>query len=256
MTLPDPGGAQSPVGREAHGLLGGRVRLVQPVGGYRAAIDPVLLAAAVPAGPGMSVLDLGAGAGAASLCLAARIQGVQVTGLELQPELVACAVDGAAQSGLSDRVAFLAGDLARPPRTLARQSFDHVMANPPYLRTGEHTPAPNPSKAAANGEGDAGLRAWIDAAVRFLRPRGRLTMIHRADRFDEVVGCLSGRFGAVSLLPVWPRAGEPAKRVVVSARLGARGPARLLPGLVLHMEDGRFTPAAEAVLRDAAPLSS
>ena len=63
-------------------LFGGRVKLRQPVDGYRVAIDPVLLAAAVPARDEDPVLDIGCGTGAASLCLAARVQGCKVVGLE------------------------------------------------------------------------------------------------------------------------------------------------------------------------------
>lgn len=234
-------------------LLGGRVRLAQPAGGYRVAVDPVLLAAGVPARPGERALDLGAGVGAASLCLAARVPGVSVTGIELQPGLAALADANAAASGLAGRVRVVAGDLLAPPPEIA-PGFDHVLANPPYMRAGAHTPPPDAGRAAAHGEGEAALADWVACAARFLRPKGTVTFVHRADRFDELVSLLRGRFGEVTLIPVWPGGGKPARRVLVRARLGVRGPARLLPGLVLHGPDGGYTAEAEAVLRDAAPL--
>jgi tRNA1(Val) A37 N6-methylase TrmN6 len=99
------------------------------------------------------------------------------------------------------------------------------------------------------------VAGWLDACVRRLAPRGRLTLVHRADRLDHVMAALAGRLGAITIFPLWPTAGEPAKRVLATGRKGARGPARLSPGLILHDRDGRFTPEAEAVLRDGAPLA-
>nr|WP_211106580.1 methyltransferase [Nitrospirillum iridis] len=243
-------------------MLNGRVRLLQPAHGYRAAIDPVLLAAATPAAGGDRVLDLGCGAGAAAFCLAARVDGVRVTGLELQPAAVQLARRNAALNGVADRVRITLADLTQAPGhlppggdpDLVAGRFDHVMTNPPFHPGGRHTRSPRPGKATSHGEGTADLATWIAAAARLLAPRGTLTMIHRADRVDEILARLTGRFGAVSVFPLWPRATVEAKRVIVRARLGARSPARLLPGLVLHGEGGRYTAAADAVLRDGGAL--
>jgi tRNA1(Val) A37 N6-methylase TrmN6 len=243
-------------------LLNGRVRLLQPAQGYRAAIDPVLLAAATPAEEGDRVLDLGCGAGAASFCLAARLPGVRVAGLELQAEAADLARRNAALNDVATRVRITLGDAALAPAHLPSGSdpdlvagrFDHVMTNPPFYPGGRHTRSPRAGKAVSHGEGTADLATWVAAAARLLAPRGTLTMIHRADRVDEILARLAGRFGAVVLYPLWPRAGAEAKRILIRARLGARTPARLLPGLVLHGEGGRYTPAADAVLRDGAAL--
>ena len=101
---------------------------------------------------------------------------------------------------------------------------------------------------------ELGLEAWLDVALRFLKPRGRLAVVHRADRLDELITALGGRCGEVTVFPFWPRAGEPARRVVVRARKAVRTPAQLLPGLVLHSADGAFTPEAEQILREGKPL--
>ncbi|WP_307718731.1 tRNA1(Val) (adenine(37)-N6)-methyltransferase [Azospirillum sp. B4] len=243
-------------------LLGGRVRLLQPAQGYRAAIDPVLLAAATPAAGADRVVDLGCGAGAAAFCLTARLDGVRVAGLEVQAAAADLARRNAELNGVASRVRITLGDTAQAPAHLPAGSdpdlvsgrFDHVMTNPPFYPGARHTRSPRVGKAASHGEGTADLATWIAAAARLLAPRGTLTMIHRADRVDEILARLAGRFGAVVLYPLWPRAGVEAKRVIIRARLGARSPARLLPGLVLHGEGGGYTPAAEAVLRDGAGL--
>jgi tRNA1(Val) A37 N6-methylase TrmN6 len=235
-------------------LLGGRVRLRQPEAGYRAAIDPVLLAASVPAGDDDTVLDIGCGAGAASLCLAARVAGCRVTGLEQQLALVRLAGDNAALNGVAGRFSAMVGDLLQPPPRLGPGSFDHVMANPPFLEAGAATPPPDPAKRAANVEGAADLAAWVRFAAAMVRPKGSVTFIHRADRVEHVLGAMAGRLGEIVLFPLWPGAGKPAKRILVRARKGVASPSRLAPGLVLHRPDGGFTEAADAVLRHGAAL--
>lgn len=249
--------AASPEDREAapvDRLLRGRVELAQPPGGYRAAIDPVLLAAAVPAESGARVLDLGCGVGAAALCLLARLADVQVTGLEQQPDLVRLAQQNAAANGWGDRFAVLGGDLLRPPETVADGGFDHAMANPPYLEAGRADVSADPLRAAANVEGEAKLADWIAALTQSVRRKGTVTVIHRADRLPELLAALHGRAGEIVVCPLWPSAGRDAKRVIVRARVGVATPARIGPGLILH-RDGGFTPEARAVLEEAQGLS-
>jgi tRNA1(Val) A37 N6-methylase TrmN6 len=235
-------------------LLGGRVRFSQPARGYRVALDPVLLAAAVPARAGERVLDAGAGTGAASLCLAARLPECRIVGLELQRPLQRIASHNVTQNGLDARVEMVEGRLERPPPRLAAASFDHVMTNPPYLAASGASPSPDRERALAYVETSLDLAGWLAGCLRTLRHDGCLTLIHRADRLSEVLAALLGRAGQVIVLPLWPAAGRAAKRMLVQARKGARGPLRLLPGLVLHDEHGGFEPWLEDVLRHGRAL--
>ena len=233
-------------------LLGGRLAFLQPRRGYRAAIDPVLLAAAVTAAAGERVLDVGTGSGAAALCLAARVPECRIVGLERDPELLAIARRNFAAQGGELRL--VAGDLFAPPPEIVGTPFDHVLSNPPFHRPGSATP-PRTATGRAAHLGDSELGAWIAACLARLRQLGRLTLIHRADQLDVILAALAGRAGDTIVYPFWPEAAaSAAKRVIVSARKTARGPLRLAPGLVLHQPDGRFTPAAEAILRDGAAL--
>lgn len=231
-------------------LLGGRVRFTQPAAGYRAAIDPVLLAAGVPARPGEHVLEGGLGAGAAALCLLARVPGARVTGVEIDPALAAIALENAVanQAALTVETADVLN--FRDGR------FDHAMANPPYQRAGSGSASPAPTRRRADRETTTdALAAWIAALSRRLAARGTLTLVLPAARLSDAARAMrDAGLGAIALLPLWPRQAEPAKRLLLQGRKSARGGDRLLPGLVLHQANGSFTREVEAVLRDAAPL--
>jgi tRNA1(Val) A37 N6-methylase TrmN6 len=235
-------------------LLGGRVVLRQPAHGYRVAIDPVLLAAAVPAESGELVLDLGCGVGAASLCLLTRVQGVGVAGLELQRPLVRLAGQNAALNGLSGRCTMMEGSLLQPPPRLSPGMFHHVMANPPHLPPAAGRPPENPMEAASSVESDAKLADWVRVAATMVRTKGTVTFVHRADRLDALLAVMREHLGGIVVFPLWPGIGKPAVRVLVRARRSVATPMTLMPGLLLHGPDGNFTPEAEAVLREAAPL--
>jgi tRNA1(Val) A37 N6-methylase TrmN6 len=238
-------------------FLGGRLTVRQPKAGYRAGVDPVLLAAAVPARAGQAVLELGCGAGVASLCLGRRVPGVALAGIEVQADYAALARENAAANGIAFEVA--EGDLARMPAGLRARSFDHVLANPPYFRRATGTPARDAGREAAFGEATP-LSAWVEAGMRRLRPGGRLTLIQLAERLPDLVAAFEGRQAALALLPVAPRAGREATRVILAAVKGGRAAFRLLPPLILHdgaahLRDGEdYAAPVRAVLRDAAPL--
>ena len=244
--------------------------ILQPAGGYRAAIDPVLLAAAVPAQPGETVLDAGSGTGAAALALAARIEGVGVVGLDCEPGFIGLARNSAEESGLSQSIRFVEGDLLSPPPDLGTGGFDHVMANPPYRAGGSGSPPADAGKRAATVESRARLDDWLRFLVAMACPGGTVTVIHRFDRKDEVIAGLGGDNAGLVVFPLWAKAqearsglsrdrdknkqGEGAKRVIVQTRKGQQGETRVVEGLVLHNDDGSYTPEAEAVLRGARRL--
>ncbi|MFZ0694943.1 MAG: methyltransferase [Alphaproteobacteria bacterium] len=240
-------------------LMGGKLLLRQPLDGYRAAIDPVLLAAAVPAKSDDRVLDAGTGAGAALLCLAARVPGCRITGIEKDSNLVQLARSNVAENGFAARAEIVTGDIGNPPLAFERGAFDCVMMNPPFLEPARARAPTNESRAAksraaAMVEDDAGLTQWIGFARAMLRDRGWLTLIHRADRIDDLMAALNDGFGAIAVFPLWPAADRAAKRVIIRARKNAASPAALSPGLVLHGKDGKFTAEAQTILRDARAL--
>lgn len=236
----------------SHGhLLGGRVSYTQPAQGFRSGIEPVLLAAAVPARAGERVLEAGCGPGAALLCLAARVPGVSGVGIERDPALAALARQNAVANGMSG-LSIIAGALEQVE---PGGSFDHAMANPPYHPQGG-TASPDAGREAAKRATPDLLAAWAGVMGRCLRPGGTLGFILPA---GLLTGCLqalqAAQCPAVAILPLWPKPGRAAKLVLVHGRKQSRAPLRLLPGLLLHQPDGRFSPEAEAILRGGAALA-
>lgn len=234
-------------------FLGGKLHLWQPRQGYRAGVDPVLLAASVPARAGQSVLDLGCGVGAAALCLGARIPGLRLIGVERQPVYAALA----ARNGL-DAVQADLTDLLAPLRD---QSFDHVLANPPYFDRRAGHRADDPGREGALGI-DTPLADWVDAAARRLRHKGYLHMIHRVERVPDILAAADNRLGSPELWPLCPRTGKAAELVIFRARKNGRADFRLHAPVILHtgtahVEDREsYTPEIQAVLRDGAALFS
>jgi tRNA1(Val) A37 N6-methylase TrmN6 len=234
---------------EAETFLGGRVRVAQPENGFRSGLDAVMLAAAVPARPGQTVLELGAGAGTASLCLAERVPGVTITGVELSADLTALANQNAAANGMTGRASFLKADVFDLPPDLRRE-FDHVLVNPPFHGEGR---AP-PDDARALALKDRGqLTDWMRLGLQRTVSGGYFTAILRADRLNEALAALP--MGGVNIFPLWPRVGERAKRAVLQVRKGSNAPLALLPGLILHDAAGAYTQEADAVLRRGAALA-
>lgn len=233
-------------------VLNKRVALAQAPEGFRTSMDSVFLAAACPAKPGQRVLDLGCGVGSAGLCVLRRVENVNLTGIDIQPEVVTLAEENATRNAVAAQTRFTCMDI----RDFEGETFDHVICNPPFMEAGEHTPSPLPGKATAMGfgEDDMDLKDWVDCAFRNIQGTGSITIIHRADMLDDIILALGKRFGDTEAIPLWPKAGREAKRVIVRSRKHRKGGMKILPGLVLHHEDGSPTEQAEAVLRNVGGL--
>lgn len=231
-------------------LLDGRLILRQPRRGHRAGSDAILLAAAVPDLGEGPLLDIGAGVGTIGLAVALAQPGLRVVLIERDPDLAVLAAGNIALNHLEERVSVIAGDIAGPAAALGLSpaSFACVAMNPPFYPPRETKASPVPNRRAAHvAEGT--LEPWLKAARRLLRPGGRIALIHRAEAIAEVLDGLATGFGDVAIRPVHALADRPAIRILVTAVLGSRKPAALLPAFVLNTPDGGFTPESEALHR-------
>ncbi len=238
-------------------FLGGRLKLTQPRDGYRAGIDPVLLAASVPAKAGQTVFDIGCGVGAAMLCVAVRVPGVKVAGLEIQAQYAVLARRNAQAAGIEADI--YTGALDSMPEALRQRQFDHVIANPPYFLRSTSVAAQDAGRERAMGE-DTPLAQWVKAAAKRCAPKGTVTMIQRADRLPELLEAFSAHLGSVAVQPLIPRRGKPARLVLIRGRNGGRADFLIHDGWLLHEGEEHpgdrenYTNATGCILRKGATL--
>lgn len=233
-------------------FLGGRLRLRQPRRGHRAGHDAMLLAAATAARPGDHVVEFGAGVGAAGLALARRVTGIELTLVDIDEMAIALARENAALNAIECRAIALdvtAKAEAFVAAGLAPDSADRVLMNPPFNDPGRHPPSPDGDRRAAHEAQASALGIWVHAARRLLKSGGTLTLIWRADGLSDILAALGRGFGGIAVLPVHPKSGAAAIRVLVQAEKGSAAPLRLLPGLVLNDAAGKPAAEADAVLR-------
>lgn len=238
-------------------VLDKRVALEQISDGFRTSMDSVMLAAACPAKDGQSVLDLGCGVGSVGLCILERLPASTLYGVDIQNDHIEAARRNAALNGAAHRAEFYTSDI----RNLEMEPAHHVVCNPPYLEEGAHLKSPSEARARAMGHIEKGIDIydWITCAWRHIKGQGSLSIIHSATQIDDIIHALYGneggkRFGNVEIIPLWPRTGEPAKRVIIRAYKHRKSPASILPGLILHEKNGDYTAAANQILREAKPL--
>lgn len=249
----------SPLATTEDAFLGGRLMIAQMRHGSRAGIDAVFLAAACPANPGEIILDAGAGSGIVALAVARRIAGSRVVGVEIDPDQCALAQRNAAANDLQAHATFICGDMTAPPSRLfsagvAPDSFDHAVANPPFLNADEVRLPREPRLRRAHALATGELERWIKSLAALVKPKGTVTIVHRADALPQLLAHCRGRFGGLTVFPLFPRPDELATRILIQGRKGSRAPMRLTRGLVLHESGTGFTREAEAVLRHGARL--
>ena len=251
---PAPSGAV-PQSLTEDAFLGGRLRILQPEKGYRAGIDAVFLAAAIPVAAGETVFEAGIGAGVAALCLIARNPAIHVTGIEVAARYAMMCEENAKRNGFGQLLKVIHADVKDAMRRdLASMpqhgTFAHAFANPPYFEDGKVTPSPTLLKAQAHSFGPDDLDLWIKVMHAMVSLRGTVTLIHRADSLGKILVSMEDRFGDIRVAPLYAREGTAASRVIVQGVKGSKAPMQLLPGLILHGEGNAFTPDADAVLRE------
>lgn len=245
---------QTPI---ADAFLGGRLMVAQPKNGFRAGFDSVLLGAAVSARTA-TLLELGAGAGVPSLVALVHNPVLRATLIESDAGIVPLAVQNLSYNEFDDRARVVSADLTQPAsRTgagVASDAFTTVIANPPYFDGAAGT-SPSPERAGARHMPGELLDLWVRAAATHAAPAGEVIFIHLPQTLPALLASFSSRFGAITILPLSPRAGEAAIRVLVRGIKGSRAPLQLLATRVLHDDTGRsFSPAFESIFRGTAVL--
>ncbi|MEJ8561739.1 methyltransferase [Yoonia sp. GPGPB17] len=238
-------------------FLGGKIAIWQPRKGYRAGVDPVILAASVAAKPKQSILELGCGVGVASLCLAARVPDLEITGVEVQADYAKLARRNGQENALPFDV--ITADLRDLPTGLRQRRFDHVIMNPPYFDRDAGTASDDSGKDIALG-GDTPLQDWLAVGAKRVGPRGYMALIQRMERLPDVLRALEGRLGAIVVRPISGRGGRAPELFLLQARQEGRTPFRMAPALIMHKGDSHagdqesYRPDVGRALRSGAEL--
>jgi tRNA1(Val) A37 N6-methylase TrmN6 len=241
---------------------GGRLKLRQPLRGHRFGTDTVLLAAAARPKADSRIVDIGAGVGTVGLSLILNATSACATLIEIDETLAGFARQNADDNGLGDRAVVKALDVAsyqqRAAAGVANGAADLVVTNPPFYSPSEVQESSDPLRATAHVlarvGGQSPLAPWLNAAFALLAPGGRFVMIHRPERLPAILEAAAGHIGAVAILPIYPYAGRPAHRILISGIKGSRAPMGIRDGLVLHDRPGRFSATAEAIHRGEANI--
>lgn len=240
-------------------FLGGRLTLSQPRNGFRAGMDSVLLGAAVPE-DSEGLLDLGAGVGTASLVALALGRARHADLVERDLATVELAQANLADNGLGARGRVLALDIEakasqRKAAGVLENGYDVVIANPPFFDGAAGTRAPEASRAEARHMGGDALDTWMRCAAGCARANGMAIFVYPAQGLAALLAAFDQRFGAITVLPLSPRPGAEASRVLVRGTKGSRAPLRLLATRALHgLEGNDFAPDFDAIFRGAAAL--
>ena len=240
-------------------FLGGRLTLSQPKSGFRAGLDSVLLAAAVREGT-QNLLDLGAGVGTAGLCALTMGRAARAQLVERDTATLALARDNIAGNGLSGRAEVLPLDILakgaeRRAAGLVDNAFDGVIANPPFFGAGQGTQAPDAARADARHMDIAQLETWVKCAASAASAGGTAIFIYPAEGLIALLAAFDRRFGNLTILPLVPRPGAPATRILVRGIKGSRAPLTLLPARALHGAEGNgFAAEFDAILRGVSVL--
>ncbi|MFK0384804.1 tRNA1(Val) (adenine(37)-N6)-methyltransferase [Agrobacterium sp. NPDC090273] len=223
----------------------GRFHVLQPKGrGHRAGMDAMLLASLVADGKSCRVADLGAGAGAAGMAVAARLEKAEVTLFERSPEMAEFARRSLAlaeNAAFSARVSVQEADVtlrakARAEAGLLNEHFDHVIMNPPYNDAGDRK-TPDALKAEAHAMTEGLFEDWIRTAGAITVSGGQLSLISRPQSVAEIIAACGRRFGGMEITLIHPRPGEDAVRMLVTAIKGSRARLSFRAPLVMHQED-------------------
>ncbi len=230
-------------------FLGGLISLKQPKQGYRITSDTVFLAATLKANAGENIFDVGSGTGGILSCFAARLgedaAALDMSGVDVQPDLLLLARLN------NQSINYVYGDIMQEVEGCEPNSFHHVVSNPPYYEKGKVTKSPFTTKAVAHGNDMDDLTLWIERCLRMVRPKGYLSLVHRADRLDDILAALKPKAGSIIIYPLYSKAGEDASRVIIRAQKGGKGLLSLKSGLIVHKSDGKYTDVADNILRHA-----
>ena len=236
-------------------FLGGGIKIWQPKKGYRAGIDPILLAASVNVSAGQKVLDLGCGVGTASFAIGYRVKNVELYGIEIQKVFADLADLNSKENGIEFQVE--CNNISNLSSNITSKNFDHVIANPPYFDRKSSVRGINVSKEKSFGD-TRPISEWLKVAAKRAKPKGFVHFIVRSDRLMEIFTNMPNSLGSLVITPVISRKNENAKLTILHAKKNGRAGFIISSPIVLHPLESdsreKYVPEVEKVFRNGASL--
>jgi len=189
-----------------------------------------------------SVIDLGTGNGIIPLLLYGKFKPRLIMGIEIQKEAYELAVRNVKLNNLEDRISIINGDIKNIKEYLQCGSFDHVITNPPYLKSGTGIISAEDSIAYARHEILCTLDDVLKAARYLLKSKGTFTMVHRPDRLNEILMQMKNNgIEPKTIRFVHPNEKSQAILVLIQG-LKDMSPSLVVDHpLIIHKPDGSYT---------------
>ena len=229
-------------------ILNGNLTIYQPKNGFRIGLDSILLGASV--GHFNNCIELGSGVGAVTLFLAKRFPKSKIVGIEKNSDLIDLAKKNVSLNNFDNlKIEYFCEDI-KNIKSLSQlnNSFDRVVMNPPYFDGNTVLKSTNKMSSQAKYENE--INKWFEAAYRKLKPRGYLNFIFRAEYLNIVINCMKDKWGDIKVYPLWPKVDKYSKLLLIQAKKNAKTGVNLLPGLVLHNNDGTYTETCNKILNN------
>ncbi len=217
-------------------------RIIQNPGKFCFGMDAVLLSDYAEVRKDEQVLDLCCGTGIVPILLAAKNEGGQYTGLEIQEESARMARRSVALNGLEEQIQIVTGDCKEASRLFGSASFSVVTANPPYLPGDQGRESPNEAVNIARHEVCCTLDDLLRESARVLKRGGRFYMVHRPSRLPEILSKMrSAGIEPKRMRLVYPRTDKEASLVLLAGVRDGKPQMKVEAPLIVSGPDGEYT---------------
>ena len=227
-------------------ILNGTVTLYQPKRGFRIGIDSVLLASSV--NKYTKCIEFGTGSGIILVYLSKKFPDSKILGIEKNIDLVNLAKKNLKENNITQNSAEVFQNDLDNNFFLKKYNngYDRVIMNPPYFSPDKVLLSKNSAKVSSRYEYD--ISKWFLAAYKKLKPRGYLNFVFRSESLDLILSILYPKWGEIKIYPLWPKKNIKSKLMIVQAKKDVKAGVQILPGLVLHNNDGSYTKACNNIL--------
>lgn len=220
--------------------------LVQPDSGFRFSTDSLLISSFVSVSKNARILDLGTGSGVIPLGIMLNHlnRGLTITGLEINPEMVAAAQENVQKLGFAEEINIVRGNVCTPDFAPAG-SYDLVVSNPPYRSEGRGKACPDEDRNKARFEVDCDLDAFVATASRMVRNRGRVCFVFLAERLTELINSFTRhKLEPKRMKFIHGRSDSPSKVIMLEAVKGGKPGLIMEAPVILFEKDNSVTESA------------